>query len=84
MNAANCTKTGQPSHRPSGQKGDEIMNLAKSESAAQSPAVTPAGPQILQTLTHCEYCGTNGDHYCPSDLCRPDDEEIAEMERDAA
>lgn len=25
--------------------------------------------------THCKYCGTLGDHYCPNDLCRPDEDE---------
>lgn len=22
--------------------------------------------------TPCKFCGTNGDHYCPNDICRPD------------
>jgi len=24
-----------------------------------------------RTYTHCLDCGTNGDHYCPSSVCRP-------------
>ncbi len=25
----------------------------------------------------CIKCGTNGDHYCPADLCRPDEDDLA-------
>ena len=29
-----------------------------------------------RTYSHCLDCGTNGDHYCPADICRPDCDDV--------